>query len=56
MLFRSEGANIGEGMVSLGLRLKFRANDRTLTEEEVSASRLEILNALEAQIGAQARA
>ena len=53
---RYEGTIIGEGMVSLGLRLKFRANDRTLTEEEVSASRLEILNALEAQIGAQARA
>jgi phenylalanyl-tRNA synthetase beta chain len=37
---------IGEGKVSLALRLRFRAADRTLTDEEVSARRRKIASAL----------
>jgi len=34
-----EGEQVGEGRKSLALRLEFRAPDRTLTDEEVSAQR-----------------
>jgi phenylalanyl-tRNA synthetase beta chain len=37
-----EGAQIGEGKVSLALSLEFRAADRTLTDEEVDAARASI--------------
>jgi phenylalanyl-tRNA synthetase beta chain len=42
-----EGEQVGEGRKSLALRLEFRAPDRTLTDEEVAASR----SAIEAELG-----
>ncbi len=49
---RYEGEQVGEGRVSLALRLQFRAPDRTLTDEEVAARRAEIESALEGIGGA----
>ena len=49
------GAQVGEGRVSLALHLEFRADDRTLTDEEVAAIRERIVGAL-AQIGGTIRA
>jgi phenylalanyl-tRNA synthetase beta chain len=49
------GAGVDEGKHSLALRLTFRAEDRTLTEEEATAARTKILKTLEAQVGAVAR-
>jgi phenylalanyl-tRNA synthetase beta chain len=49
------GDQVGEGMVSIGLRLTFRAPDRTLTEEEASLARAAILVALENEHGASGR-
>ena len=49
------GEGLGAGKRSLALRLTFRAEDRTLTEEEASAARGKILAALEKQVGAVAR-
>ncbi len=43
-----EGEQLGEGRKSLALRLEFRANDRTLTDEEVAALREPISAELEA--------
>jgi phenylalanyl-tRNA synthetase beta chain len=37
---------LGEGNVSLALRMSFRAPDRTLTDEEVAAQREQIIRAL----------
>src|SRR5262249_31692970 len=51
---RYEGAQVGEGKVSLALRLEFRAPDRTLADEEVSGLRAAIATGLEG-IGAQIR-
>jgi phenylalanyl-tRNA synthetase beta chain len=51
---RYEGEQIGEGRVSLALRLEFRAPDRTLTDDEVAARRAEIETAL-AGIGGSLR-
>jgi phenylalanyl-tRNA synthetase beta chain len=47
---------IGAGNVSLALRLTYRAADRTLTDEEVSAKRAEITAALESELGGRVRA
>jgi phenylalanyl-tRNA synthetase beta chain len=41
-----EGEQLGEGRKSLALRLEFRAEDRTLTDEEVAARRDSIANEL----------
>jgi len=49
------GAQVGEGRVSLAMHLEFRAADRTLTDEEVSAIRERIAGAL-AEIGGMIRA
>ncbi len=51
---RYEGAQVGEGKVSLALRLEFRAPDRTLADEEVNGLRAAISADLE-EIGAQIR-
>ncbi|MET0557685.1 MAG: phenylalanine--tRNA ligase subunit beta [Solirubrobacterales bacterium] len=51
---RYEGEQIGEGQVSLALRLEFRAPDRTLTDEEVAGRRGEIEAAL-GEIGGSLR-
>jgi phenylalanyl-tRNA synthetase beta chain len=49
-----EGEQLGEGRKSLALALSFRAPDRTLTDEEVAAARVSIVDALE-QIGGAPR-
>lgn len=49
------GPGVDEGKRSLALRLVFRAEDRTLTEEEATKARGKILAALEQQVGAVAR-
>ncbi len=46
---------IGEGTVSLALRLRFRASDRTLTDEEVSGRRRRIAKALTEQLQGRVR-
>jgi phenylalanyl-tRNA synthetase beta chain len=51
---RYEGAQVGQGKVSLALRLEFRAPDRTLADEEVDGLRAAIATGLEG-IGAQIR-
>jgi phenylalanyl-tRNA synthetase beta chain len=53
-VFRDE-ARFGAGNVSLGLRLAFGADDRTLTEDEATASREAIVAALAERHGAQLR-
>ncbi len=49
------GAGVEEGKRSLALRLTFRAEDRTLTEEEATKARGKILSSLEQRVGAVAR-
>ncbi|MFT4035408.1 MAG: phenylalanine--tRNA ligase subunit beta [Patulibacter sp.] len=49
------GPGLEAGKRSLALRLTFRAEDRTLTEDEASTARGKILAALERQVGAVAR-
>jgi phenylalanyl-tRNA synthetase beta chain len=49
------GEQIGEGKKSLALRLEFRADDRTLTDEEVAAQRTKIREALARQTGGMLR-
>jgi phenylalanyl-tRNA synthetase beta chain len=51
---RYEGAQVGEGKVSLALRLEFRAPDRTLADDEITGLRAAIAAGLE-EIGAQIR-
>jgi phenylalanyl-tRNA synthetase beta chain len=50
------GAQIGEGRISLAVRLEFRAPDRTLTDEEVAQRREKIVAALRDQVGGELRA
>jgi phenylalanyl-tRNA synthetase beta chain len=50
------GAQVGEGRVSLALRLEFRAPDRTLTDEEAAAPRERIVAALKDKLGGEIRA
>ena len=47
---------LGEGNVSLALRLSFRAADRTLTDQEVAAQRTQIVEALGAELSGRIRA
>jgi len=42
------GEQVGEGRVSLALRLAFRASDRTLTDEDVAERREKIVAGLRA--------
>ncbi len=49
------GEQVGEGRVSVGLRFSFRTADRTMTEEEATAIRTAIVDAVSAKTGAQAR-
>jgi phenylalanyl-tRNA synthetase beta chain len=51
---RYAGEQVGEGKVSLALRLEFRAPDRTLTDDEVAGLREQIKAKLE-QIGGSLR-
>ncbi|MDQ6822865.1 MAG: phenylalanine--tRNA ligase subunit beta [Actinomycetota bacterium] len=47
---------LGEGMLSLAVRLVYRAPDRTLTDEEVAERRKAIVQALAQRLGARIRA
>jgi phenylalanyl-tRNA synthetase beta chain len=47
---------IGEGKVSLALRLTYRAAEKTLTDEEVAAKRAKIVAALERELNGSIRA
>ncbi|MGE0217561.1 phenylalanine--tRNA ligase subunit beta [Mycolicibacterium sp.] len=49
------GPQIGEGRKSLALALRFRAPDRTLTEEEASAAREAAVAAAAERVGAEQR-
>jgi phenylalanyl-tRNA synthetase beta chain len=49
------GAQVGEGRVSLALALRFRAPDRTLTEDEVAELRRAIGAALREELGGELR-
>ncbi|MFC7449004.1 phenylalanine--tRNA ligase subunit beta [Rhodococcus daqingensis] len=51
-----EGAQVGEGRKSLAFALRFRAVDRTLTEDEASTARDAAVAAASAAVGAQLRA
>ncbi len=50
------GAQIGDGEVSLALRLAFRSPERTLTDDEVAERRAAIEAALAEQVGGRIRA
>ena len=50
-----EGANLPEGKRSMTLRIEYRANERTLRDEEVDAMHARIVGALEEQFGAHLR-
>ncbi len=49
------GESVGPGMYSLGLRITYRASDRTLTDEEVSAAHGALVERLEGAFGATQR-
>ena len=53
-VYRDAG-RLGEGQVSLALRLRYRAPDRTLTDEDVAAQRGRIVQALEAEHSGRVR-
>jgi phenylalanyl-tRNA synthetase beta chain len=46
---------IGEGNVSLALRLTYRADDRTLTDAEVAKRRRKIADALAGELSGRVR-
>ena len=49
------GTQVGVGRVSIALHLEFRADDRTLTDEEVAARRVAIGTALSERLGGELR-
>ena len=51
-----DAERLGEGNVSLALRLTYRATDRTLTDQEVAERREAIAGALQAELGGRIRA
>jgi phenylalanyl-tRNA synthetase beta chain len=50
-----EGEGVPEDKRSVTLRLEYRADDRTLRDEEVEAAHTQILKALETKFNAQQR-
>lgn len=50
-----EGAQIEEGYKSVAFKLIFRAEDRTLTDEEIQKVMKKVLNGLEMNCGAKLR-
>ncbi len=50
-----QGDQIAEGKKSMAYALKFRADDRTLVEEDISSNFNDILSALEKNLGAELR-
>ncbi|HLL74996.1 MAG TPA: phenylalanine--tRNA ligase subunit beta [Pyrinomonadaceae bacterium] len=53
LVYVYEGERVPEGKRSVTLRLEYRADERTLRDEEVEAEHAEIVRALEARFGAQ---
>jgi phenylalanyl-tRNA synthetase beta chain len=51
-----DASRLGAGKVSLAVRLSFSAPDRTLTDDEVAATRAQILTALQQELQGQIRA
>jgi phenylalanyl-tRNA synthetase beta chain len=51
----ADSARVGVGKVSVALRLVFQADDRTLTDEEATAVREQIVGALVTSCGAELR-
>jgi len=51
-----DAERVGEGLVSLALALTYRADDRTLTDEEVAVRRQAIIAALAQRLGGRIRA
>jgi phenylalanyl-tRNA synthetase beta chain len=51
----SDPDRVGAGKVSVAMRLVFQADDRTLTDEEATAAREQIVSALVATCGAELR-
>ncbi|MFW0791538.1 phenylalanine--tRNA ligase subunit beta [Gordonia sp. CPCC 205333] len=49
------GEQVGEGKKSLAFALRFRASDRTLTEEEANAAKLAAVDAAATSVGARLR-
>lgn len=49
------GEQVGEGNKSLAFALRFRASDRTLTEEEANAAKLAAVDAAASRVGARLR-
>ena len=50
-----EGAQVGEGMKSVAYKLTFRAEDRTLVDEDIQKIMKKVLNGLEMNCGAKLR-
>lgn len=50
-----EGANLPEGKCSMTLRIEYRADDRTLRDEDVDALHARLVELLEKRFGAQLR-
>jgi phenylalanyl-tRNA synthetase beta chain len=53
LVYVYEGERVPEGKRSVTLRLEYRADDRTLRDEEVEAQHAEIVRALEGRFGTQ---
>ncbi|HEY9285769.1 MAG TPA: hypothetical protein VIP46_20130, partial [Pyrinomonadaceae bacterium] len=53
LVYVYEGDRVAEGKRSVTLRLEYRADGRTLRDEEVEAQHSEIVRALESEFGAQ---
>jgi phenylalanyl-tRNA synthetase beta chain len=51
-----DAERLGEGLVSVAVRLTYRAPDRTLTDSEVAAQRQRIISALEQELAGRIRA
>jgi phenylalanyl-tRNA synthetase beta chain len=49
------GEQLGAGRVSLALHLEFRADDRTLTDEDVAPARERVVAALREQVAGELR-
>lgn len=55
LVYVYEGERVPEGKRSVTLRVEYRADERTLRDEEVDALHKQIVDALEAKFGAQLR-
>jgi phenylalanyl-tRNA synthetase beta chain len=55
MVSEYQGPSLGAGARSLSFRLQYQADDRTLTNEEVSALQQRIIDGLKTRFGAEVR-